>query len=340
VTTAVVLDDHVLEVFPGLDAALADAGALVMRSFKNTPNPQLLRRHAGVAVVGGKDKLALMARLERATTTLAAIPAPVVAVLPRGVPPTPDLLGPGVVDLLPAGTPRPAERILLMAKVPVVTGSRPRLRAVGPVAAPSLGVATPPPAHNPSARPLPGGPVHQLVAVASSTGGVWVVGAMLRELPSAGRAVAVAQHMDAEFMSFFAQWLGDTSGWQVVTVDRDTPLQAGAVYVPAGGLDLVIEGDRARALPSTSRYVPSADRLLASAATRGASAVAVVLSGMGRDGAAGLAAVVRAGGTGICQEPRTAVVASMPESALGAAPGARVAAPEVLASVVVSVGRA
>jgi two-component system chemotaxis response regulator CheB len=175
------------------------------------------------------------------------------------------------------------------------------------------------------------------VAVASSTGGVWVVGGMLRELASAGRTVAVAQHMDAEFMAFFAHWLADTSGWQVVVVQDETPLQAGAVYLPAGGLDLVIEGERARALPSTSRYVPSADRLLASAAGRGASAVAVVLSGMGHDGAAGLAAVVRAGGTGICQEPGTAVVASMPESALRVAPGARIAAPEALAAVVASV---
>ncbi len=159
---------------------------------------------------------------------------------------------------------------------------------------------------------------------------------MLRDLSPAGRAVVVAQHMDAEFMSFFAQWLGDTSGWQVVLVDDAAPLRAGLVYVPAGGKDLVIEGERARAVPSTSRFVPSADRLLSSAATRGASAVAVVLSGMGADGAAGLAEVVRSGGTGICQEPGTAVVSSMPESALRACPMARIAPPEALAAVVAS----
>jgi len=339
VTIAVVLDDHALETFPGLDAALADAGALVMRSFKNTPNPQLLKRHAGVGVVGGKDRPGLMARLERATTTLASVPAPVVGILPRGVPASRDLLGPGVVDLIPAGSPRPAERILLMAKVPVVTGMRARApaRAAPP---PGSGAVAPPPARTAPARPPQAGPVDQVVAVASSTGGVWVVGGMLRDLPSAGRAVAVAQHMDAEFMSFFAQWLGDASGWQVVLVDDAAPLRAGSVYLPAGGKDLVIEGDRARALPSTSRFIPSADRLLASAAGRGASAVAVVLSGMGADGAAGLAEVIRAGGTGICQEPGTAVVSSMPESALRASPMARIAAPAALAAVVASLAQA
>ena len=69
------------------------------------------------------------------------------------------------------------------------------------------------------------------------------------------------------------------------------------------------------------------------------SAVGVVLSGMGADGASGLAEIVRAGGTGICQEPASAVVASMPESAMRAAPGALRAAPEALAATVAGLGR-
>ena len=97
--------------------------------------------------------------------------------------------------------------------------------------------------------------------------------------------------------------------------------------VPAGGRDLVLEGERARAVETRSRFVPSADRLLTSASARGASTVAVVLSGMGADGAVGMAAVVKAGGIGFCQEPASAVVASMPESALRAAPGARIVPP-------------
>lgn len=331
-TIAVVLDDHTLQVFPRLDGALAEAGALVMRSFKSTPNPKLLERHAGVGVVSGADKAGLMARLERATTTLASVPAPVIGVLPPFVGATPDLLGPGVVDLIPAGTQRVAERILLMARVPVVTGARGRVSCNAP---PARGA--PPPA--PPKRAAPGPPAprvapDQLVVVASSTGGVWVLGAMLRDLPQAGRAVLVAQHMDTEFMSFFAHWLSDASGWRVVVVDDAVSLEAGNVYVPAGGRDLVVDGERARAVEARSRFVPSADRLLASAAPRAERAVGVVLSGMGADGAAGLAELVRAGGTGICQEPASAVVASMPESALRAAPRALRAPPDALAAAV------
>jgi chemotaxis response regulator CheB len=336
VTIAVVLDDHTLQIFPGLDGALASAGALVMRSFKSTPNPKLLERHPGVGVVGGPDRPGLMARLERATTTLASVPAPVIGVLPPGVPATKDLLGPGVVDLIPAGAHRAAERILLMAKVPVVTGPRGRpAPRREPAAAPAATASEASPPERAAPRPVTRGvPPGQIVAVASSTGGVWVLGAMLRDLQPGGRAVLVAQHMDTEFMSFFAQWLSDTSGWRVVVVDDATVLEAGCAYVPAGGRDLVVEGDRARAVETRSRFVPSADRLLTSVAPRGAGAVAVVLSGMGADGAAGLAAVVKAGGTGVCQEPATAVVASMPESALRAAPAARVVAPAGLAAVV------
>lgn len=331
-TIAVVLDDHALAALPGLDAALAEAGALVMRSFAGTPNPQLLRLHAGVGVVGGSDKPGLMARLERATTTLATVPAPVIGVLPPGVAATEDLLGPGVVDLLPAGVRGAAERILLMARVPVVTGAR--RAASSRLAPPARDVALVPAAGTTPAHPGAAAPPEQLVAIASSTGGVWVVGAMLRKLPQAGRAVVLAQHMDAEFMSSFAQWLGDVSGWRVLLVHDAVPIQSAAIHVPAGGMDLVVEGERVCALPSRSRFVPCADRLLASAATRGRSVVGVVLSGMGSDGAAGLASVVGAGGRGLCQDPDTAVVASMPVNALRAAPAARVARPEALAALV------
>jgi two-component system chemotaxis response regulator CheB len=346
VTVAVVLDDHALRVFPGLDAELARAGALVMRSFKNTPNPQLLRRHAGVGVVGGPDRAGLLDRLERATTTLAGVPAPVIGILPPGVPAGRELLGPGVVDLVPAGAAGVAERILLMAKVPVVTGVRAR-PARTPSAPPPSGAvrsgeraavtrAAAPPGRAP-ARPAasaPAGVAADVVAVASSTGGVWVLGAMLRDLRG-DVAVLIAQHMDAEFVPFFAEWLEGVSGWRVLLVDDDAPLKPGVAFVPAGGCDLVLaDGDRVRALPSTSRYVPCADRLLASVARVGDRATGVVLSGMGSDGANGLAELARRGGRAMCQAPASAVVPSMPEAALRAATGAMAIPPDALATTI------
>jgi chemotaxis response regulator CheB len=103
-------------------------------------------------------------------------------------------------------------------------------------------------------------------------------------------------------------------------------------YLPAGGRDLVLDGAVLRAPPASSRFVPCADRLLASAAERGARAVGVVLSGMGGDGADGLAAIARRGGRALCQAPSTAVVPSMPEAGLRRAPTALALPPPALAA--------
>ena len=53
---AIVVDDWALQAIPGLERDLARGGALVMRSFKGLPNPHLLRRYRGAAVVGGPDR--------------------------------------------------------------------------------------------------------------------------------------------------------------------------------------------------------------------------------------------------------------------------------------------
>jgi chemotaxis response regulator CheB len=328
-TLAVVVDDYALEAVPGLDRDLAREGALVMRAFRGLPNPHLLRRYRGAAVVGGPDRTGLLSRLERATSSIAA---PVIALLPAGVAPSPELRGPGVVDVVPAGARGVAKRIVLMASVPVVSAARPpralqpRGRSSAP-ACPAADAGETAPATE--AGPGSGG---DIVAVASSTGGVWVLAAMLRDLPPRGRAVLVAQHMEPEFVPFFADWLQDASGWRTVLVSGDVPVEDGVAYLPAGGRDLVLDGEVLRAPPASSRFVPCADRLLASAAERGPRAIGIVLSGMGGDGADGLAAIARRGGRALCQAPATAVVPSMPEVALRRSPAALALPPPALAA--------
>lgn len=341
-----VVDDYALAALPTLDRDLAQAGAWVMRSFKGLPNPGLLRRYRGAAVIGGPDRYGLLARLEAVTTSLQA---PVIAVLPKGCAPSAELRGPGVVDLLPAGAPRAAERVLLMANVPIVSSLRPSppRGAPGGRPTPVQGTIAPQPALTPMASPVPGAlaargaPLPapdanaELLAIASSTGGVWVLAALLRDLRPRDRAVVVAQHLEGEFVPFFAEWLQATSGWPTVVVDAATPFAPGVVYVPAGGRDLVVEADRVASAPPCSRYVPNGDRLLKSAAgALGPRAVGLILSGMGSDGAEGLAEVARRGGRTLCQDPASAVVGSMPESALRKTPGAASAPPERLAAAI------
>ncbi|HSN12982.1 MAG TPA: chemotaxis protein CheB, partial [Anaeromyxobacteraceae bacterium] len=92
--------------------------------------------------------------------------------------------------------------------------------------------------------------------------------------------------------------------------------------------------DRVVARDACSRYVPNGDRLLRSASALGPRAIGLVLSGMGSDGADGLAELARRGGRALCQEPATAVVGSMPESALRKTPAAAAAPPDRLAAAI------
>ena len=330
---AVVLDDYALAALPGLGEGLARSGALVFRSFRGMPNPQLLRRMSdcqGAAVVGGPDRRGLVARLETATATLAA---PVIAALPPGVAPTPDLRGPGVVDIVPAGTARAAERVALMAAVPIVRGGA-RTGAAASSAGPGMtSTSTPEPGRYPARREP-----ERVIGVASSTGGVWVLARLLGALAGRGReAVLIAQHLEGDFVPFFAEWLASVSGMHTAVVRDPVPLEPGTAYLPAGGLDLHVDGGRAASAPPVSRFVPCADRLLRSLARAfGPRAAAAVLSGMGSDGAAGAAEIWRAGGCAVCQLPSTAVIPSMPESALRRAPGIAALPPDALAEALVA----
>lgn len=327
---AVVVDDYALEALPGLDRDLATRGAIVMRSFRGLPNPSLLRQFRGAAVVGAPDPLGLLARLERAS---ASVQSPVVGVLPPGMFPSNTLRGPGIVDLIPAGTRGAAERVLLMSQVPIVSSGARGVPVRPAVAGPAV-----PRAEAPRAGALVEGCGERRafpIAVASSTGGVWVLAELLRTMRMRERPVFVAQHMEAEFVPFLADWLAGVSGWPAVIVDRPLPVQAGTVHVAQGGCDLVLERGLVAAAPATSRYVPSGDRLMCTAAaTLAPRVIGLVLSGMGSDGAAGLAELARRGGIAICQEPASAVVPSMPESAIERVPEALVFPPDRLAAAV------
>ncbi|MHB8874744.1 MAG: CheB methylesterase domain-containing protein [Myxococcaceae bacterium] len=337
---AVWLDDFSLAALPGVEGALAQASAMVMRSFARTPNPATVAQlgaYRQVAAVGGRDLNDLVSRLERATATLQV---GIIGVLPKDAREPGFLHGPGVVDVIPAGFPDAAARIVLMSEVPIISG-RPGAGRGRPAAA-SPGKREPAPLlEAASARLEPAGEGRPL-AIASSTGGAWVVADLLRAMDR-GQAgpVLLAQHMDADFVPFFAQWLLDGVGWPTTLVSGPTRLEPGCIYLASGGQDLcVMPGGRAAsAAAPVSHFVPNADRLFASCAEAfGASAVGIVLSGMGSDGARGLAEIVRRGGQGLCQQPSTAIVPSMPEAALSAAKGA-VAMPPGLMAVWLAPGR-
>jgi two-component system, chemotaxis family, protein-glutamate methylesterase/glutaminase len=125
-----------------------------------------------------------------------------------------------------------------------------------------------------------------------------------------------------------------------VQLARDgAAIERGQVYLAPGGMHLLVAFGCLRVVEASvgDRFRPSIDRLFFSAAqTYGARVIGVVLSGALADGAAGLAAIVKAGGVGVVQSPLEAPYASMPQQALRAAPGSYSIAARSIAPLLVS----
>lgn len=169
--------------------------------------------------------------------------------------------------------------------------------------------------------------VHDLVAVAASAGGVGALTVLLASLPAQlPAAVLVALHLPPDGRSMLAQILRRAAPLSVLVAEHGAPLLPGYVYVGNPDSHLLVRGGRVLLGqgPPENGHRPSHDAMLRSVAlAAGPRAVGVVLTGLLHDGAAGLAAVARYGGTCLVQDPNDCEFPSMPLAALESVPTAR-----------------
>ena len=161
------------------------------------------------------------------------------------------------------------------------------------------------------------------IGLVASTGGPASLATILGGLPADfPAAILVVQHLPPGFAARLARWLDGVSPLSVALATEGERLQPGRVLIAGDDRHLTVDSrSRVRLVleAPVDGHRPSGTRLLASLADAlGPRAAGVVLTGMGRDGAAGLAALRRAGGRTAAQDEATSVVYGMPRAALDA----------------------
>ena len=169
-------------------------------------------------------------------------------------------------------------------------------------------------------------PVSPLVVIGASAGGPAALATILHELPAGFPApIIIVQHIDVQFAPSMAVWLDDQSPLTVRVANEGDQPQSGVALIAASNDHLVFKGAQTLGYtpePRASHYRPSVDVFFESVTNhwRG-NITAVLLTGMGRDGAKGLKALRDAGALTIAQDAHSCVVYGMPKAAaeLGAA---------------------
>ena len=167
-----------------------------------------------------------------------------------------------------------------------------------------------------------------IIAIGASTGGTEAIRVVLEMLPPDAPGVVITQHIPEAFSRPFAERMNRCSALQVKQAEDGDLIMPGHAFIAPGDRHLLVVRDGARYRcrlndgPPVNRHRPSVDVLFRSVAQCvGPNALGVLLTGMGEDGAAGLAEMHATGAFTIAQDEKTSVVWGMPGAAarLGAA---------------------
>lgn len=162
----------------------------------------------------------------------------------------------------------------------------------------------------------------KLIAIGASTGGVEALVKVISGFPRDCPPTVITQHMPAMFTASFANRLNGLAEPQCAEAEHGAPLERGRVYVAPGGVaHLEVDWSRRRCILAdtapVNRHRPAVDVMFDSVARQmGRGVVAVLLTGMGRDGAEGMRNLRAAGARTIAQDQSTSTVFGMPRAAI------------------------
>ena len=182
----------------------------------------------------------------------------------------------------------------------------------------------------PAPRPVAVAPVRSplsqakgIILIGASTGGTQAIEAVLTRMPADTPPMLIVQHMPAGFTRAFADRLNNVCPMHVMEAKGGEVLKRGTAYIGPGDYHLMVEsvGLETRTVVRTGPPVhyqrPAVDVLFHSATRlRGMPMVAVLLTGMGADGADGMVALRKAGAITIAEDEQSCVVFGMPKEAI------------------------
>lgn len=184
----------------------------------------------------------------------------------------------------------------------------------------------------------------RLLAIGASTGGIHALNVMLRALkPEFDLPILITQHLPSSFIPVFARQIEVASGRPTHIAEEGTEIRKGEIAIATGHGHMVAKrvGDhlitRIMAEPASSGCMPSVDPMLASVAQAcEGHALAVILSGMGRDGLEGAEQLSAAGGTIWAQDAETSAVWGMPGAVAKAGLTSLIAPPQALGDAIMA----
>lgn len=174
----------------------------------------------------------------------------------------------------------------------------------------------------------------RLVVIGASTGGTDAVKEVLVRMPENTPPILVVQHMPEVFTGMFANRMNEVCRIRVKEAEHGEPARPGHAYVAPGHSHMLAERRaggyfiRLKQTDPVNRHRPSVDVLFHSAAaSAGAGAIGIILTGMGMDGADGIRALKGAGAYNLAQNEPSCVVFGMPKAAIATGCIDKVAAP-------------
>ncbi len=162
-----------------------------------------------------------------------------------------------------------------------------------------------------------------VIVIGASTGGTVAIETIFKRLKTGVKPIVVTQHMPVGFTKAFAERLNSTCPIRVKEAENGDKLEQGLALIAPGGKHMLLQRSgttyyvEVKDGPPINRHKPSVDVLFKSAAnSAGSNAIAVILTGMGDDGAKGMLALKEKGAFTIAQDEESCVVFGMPKEAI------------------------